>query len=620
MRVNLIVLGCLVVLAVVLKLLWIRYWIWLPRLITEFNYPRLPNKDVVWKTVPIKELDRLTSQDYSRSNDPRPNVIVILADDLGFNDVSFYGGGLYNGLVQTPNIDALAKQGVAFSNAYAGHATCAPSRAALLTGRMPPKIGYEYLPITKEGGRVLGAYGTDVRRGVFFEENAVGLGTENMSLPQSELTIQRALKERARGYRTLQLGKWHLGSRTRRSKINEGKSKYKSSDTGETSDSEPPEALPPAYYFDESLHCDMIGLYLPVHHPEVRNCRFDDTLDQFLWANVLYHAVKDGEQPMEPRGYLTDYLAEEAAAAVHANKENPFFMYLAHVGVHTPLQALRADYEEFEGVEGLTHCDKVYAATIRALDRSVGTVVQAIEEAGLTNNTMIVFTSDNGGPNYIEQKHLNDPFRGWKFTFFEGGLRVPLFMKWPAAVPAGMVVHDEMVSHLDIFPTIMAAAGVDFDERRIDGVDLMSAVHRQTQLQALPKFGSEATEVEQNRTLFWRSNHYKAIVRRSRLSPELAVRYSGTDTTKVPIWKLSVSKHPLKMWLFNLLVDPGEVVNLSQDPHYAALLADLLAEMELINSQCREPLWKCVAELPISIDKITTEVEKPEDEYIYWPN
>ena len=562
----------------------------------------------------MTEIDTSVAADYIRRSDPRPNVIVILADDLGFNDFSFFGGGLHNGLVQTPNIDALAKYGAAFGNAYAGHATCAPSRAAILTGRMPQKIGFEYLPITKEGGRVLGSYGTDVRRGVFIEENAVGLSIENMSLPLTELTIQRALKERAAGYRTLQLGKWHLGSR---------KNRYSKSNTSE------PEALPPAYHFDESLHCDLIGLYLPVDHPEARNCRFDDTLDEFLWANVLYHSKKDGHPPMEPRGYLTDYLGEEAAAAIHANKENPFFMYLSHVGVHTPMQALQSDYELFDAYPELTHCDKVYAAMIVALDRSVGTVVRAVEEAGLTENTMIVFTSDNGGPNYIDQRHLNDPFRGWKFTFFEGGIRVPLFVKWPAAIPAGTLVADAMVSHLDLFPTILTAAGAPFDAARTDGVDLMSFVRPSASSSGSGsgsggEVDSDAVMVEagQNRTLFWRSAHYRAIVRRSQLVPELAATLPTPPPAvpTVPVWKLSVSDHPQKRWLYNLLTDPGERTDLSEDPRYAALLTDLQAEMASIDAECREPLWKCVAELPISIDKITSDKESPEDEYIYWPN
>ena len=176
---------------------------------------------------------------------------------------------------------------------------------------------------------------------------------------------------------------------------------------------------------------------------------------------------------------MTDYLADEAAHAIEANHNRPFFLYLAFNAPHTPLQALECDYDALPQIEN--HTLRVYGAMIRALDRGVGRVLDALRKHGLEENTLVVFTSDNGGANYIGLPDLNRPYRGWKMTFFEGGVHMPFFAKWPAALPRGARYHAP-VAHIDIFATAAAAAGAALPaDRPIDGVDLMRLVRGERQ-------------------------------------------------------------------------------------------------------------------------------------------
>jgi uncharacterized sulfatase len=228
-------------------------------------------------------------------------------------------------------------------------------------------------------------------------------------LPSEEITLAESLK--ARGYHTVHIGKWHLGRDNGMSAHEQG--------------------------FDESLLMAS-GLYLPEDHPEVVNAKLGfDPIDQFLWSALTYsNSYNSGTTDLfEPGGYLTDYWTDESIKVIKANRNRPFFLYLAHWGIHTPLQATRADYEAVGDIQ--PHRLRVYAAMTRALDRSVGRVMAALEEEGLANNTIVVFTSDNGGAGYVGLADVNAPYRGWKITYFEGGIRVPLFVKWPDRVASG---------------------------------------------------------------------------------------------------------------------------------------------------------------------------------------
>ncbi len=519
-------------------------------IVTDLRHPRLPPQTVNWQTGPATAA-------IPASERP-PNIIVILADDLGINDVSTYGTGWADAGVPTPHIDSIARDGVRFDNGYAGNAVCSPSRAQLMTGRYATRFGYEFTPIPGPMARVVAALSNskDRMRPVITHMERAGRVADfnELGMPPSELTMAELLK--ARGYHTIHLGKWHLGGT--------------------------PEMRPAAQGFDESLFMES-GLYLPENDPRSVNSKQDfDPIDTFLWPNMRF-AVSYNEGPwFEPRTYLTDLLTEEASAAIRANRNRPFFMFLAHWAVHTPLQAFKDDYDALSQITD--HRQRVYAAMVRSLDRSVGTILDTLREEGLDDNTIVVFTSDNGAPNYLGLPTVNEPYRGWKLTLFEGGIRVPYVAKWPRGIPAG-TRYTEPVTSLDLLPTFMAAAGAEVpQDRPIDGVNLLPYL-QQKQVQAA-------------RPLFWRDGSYQAVIAGS--------------------WKLQVSERPEKNWLFHLAEDPTEQHDLAaQRPEKVAELQALLAEH---NAQMVAPAWPSLVEAPIMVDKTLDQPEAEDDEYVYWQN
>ena len=512
-----------------------------------------PNRPVEWMQGPETAA--------AAASERAPNVIFILADDLGINDISTFGGGLANRRVPTPNIDRLAADGALFTTAYSGTGTCAPSRAMLMTGRYPTRTGFEYTPTPPGMSRIVPMFANDMRTGLppteqVKENEKLMPPFAEQGLPSEEITIAEVLKER--GYHTVHIGKWHLGN-TR---------PFKPNDQG----------------FDESL--DMAsGLFLPPGDPRGVEARLDfDPIDKFLWARMQFAASYNGSDWFEPGGYLTDYWTDESLKVIEANRNRPFFLYLAHWGVHTPLQATREDYEAVGDIE--PHRARVYAAMLRAVDRSVGRIMDKLEEEGLAENTIIVFSSDNGGAGYIGIPEVNAPYRGWKITLFEGGIRVPLFMKWPAAIQPGTVI-DEPVAHIDVMPTLAAATGALLPEGvEIDGKNLM------------PLATGTGSISRADNALFWSSGYYKVV------------RAGG--------WKLQVNGRQQKSWLFNLNEDPTEQTNLAaSEPEKRA---ELQALIDAHWKDAREPLYPYTIESPIKIDN-TIDAEYVEgEEYVYWPN
>lgn len=523
-------------------------------LVTHGDRPTIaPNRPVEWMQGP-------ETADFSQTDRP-PNIIFILADDLGINDISTFGGGLAGGRVQTPNIDRLAAEGALFSTAYSGTGTCAPSRAMLMTGRYPTRTGFEYTPTPPGMSRIVPMFANDMETGLppterVKEHEKMMPPFAEQGLPSEEVTIAEVLKDR--GYHTVHIGKWHLGNT----------SPFKPNDQG----------------FDESL--DMAsGLFLPPNDPRGVEARLDfDPIDKFLWARMDFAASYNGSDWFEPGGYLTDYWTDESLKVIDANKNRPFFLYLAHWGVHTPLQATKEDYEAVGDIE--PHRLRVYAAMLRAVDRSVGRIVEKLEEEGLADNTIIVFSSDNGGAGYIGIPEVNAPFRGWKITLFEGGIRVPLFMKWPGVISPGHVV-DEPVAHIDLMPTLAAAAGAELPTGVvIDGKNL------------LPLATGTGGIERANDALFWSSGYYKVV------------RAGG--------WKLQVNGRQNKSWLFDLNTDPTEQTNLAaSEPEK---LAELQALIDAHWKDAREPLYPYTIESPIKIDSTLADTYVKGEEYIFWPN
>ena len=335
------------------------------------------NQYIVWQPGPSEK----------QGKTDQPNIVLILADDMGINDVSTFGGGM----IQTPNIDKLAAKGALFTNGYAGHANCAPSRAALLTGRDATRTGYDITPIPDGMSRIIAAIENNEDNGrpeisYSAEADASNPTYDNRGLPSSEIIIPEVLK--ASGYHSMHIGKWHLGRS--------------------------PDMLPNAQGFDESLMMES-GLYLPVDHPDSVNAPVESSgLDRFIWATMRYSVTWNGGERFKPKGYLTDYFTAEAEKAIEANANRPFFLYLAHWGPHNPVQALRSDYEAVGDIQ--PHNKRVYAAMLRSIDRSVERVMAKLEEQGIADNTIVILSSDNGGADYVAINDLNKPYRGWKNT------------------------------------------------------------------------------------------------------------------------------------------------------------------------------------------------------------
>ncbi len=518
---------------------------------TDVVHPREAYRPLAWQPGP---------EAPARPADERPpNVVVILADDLGINDVSTNGGGMAALGVPTPAIDSIARDGVVFERGYASAAVCTPSRAALLTGRYPWRFGTEFTPTPGAMARVAGRLFADPNalHPVLVDEARARAAKDfnEQGMPASERTIAEVLKDR--GYHTVHIGKWHLGST--------------------------PEMRPNHQGFDESVFLES-ALYLPEDDPRVVNSKQDfDPIDRFLWPNMRFAASYNAGRWYEPPKYLTDYYTDEAVAAIRANRHRPFFMYLAHWGVHTPLQAAREDYDALAHIPD--HRRRVYAAMVRALDRGVGRVLGALREEGLERNTIVVFTSDNGAPNYIGLPEVNRPYRGWKLTLFEGGVRVPYAMKWPARIPAG-TRFGAPVSSIDLLPTIAAAAGAKApNDRPIDGVDL------------LPHLAAGGAALAP-RPLFWRDGAYRSVIDDG--------------------WKLIVSARPARRWLFDLGADPTERNDLSaREPARVARLQSLL---DAHHAKMPPPMWPSVIELPVAIDKTLDQPLTPADEVTYWLN
>lgn len=532
--------------AMVFAIWFSQNWYKIPKYIGDWKNPTGKNVTINWEKGPET---RVSS---------KPNVIVILVDDLGFNQISAYGGGMSNGNFKTPNIDQLAKDGVLCTNGYSSSAICSPSRASLLTGKFPTRFGFEFTPTTSSFMKGIKAFGKkEIVEGIYHKESESDMiEIKDMGLPQSELTIAEVLKPQ--GYHNIHIGKWHLGHSEK--------------------------FLPRKHGFDESLRMDQGSLFLPEDDPNIINAKIDfDPVDKLLWGNLPY-AVNFNEGPrMNPDGHLTDYLTNEAVKAIYANKNRSFFMYLAYWAVHSPLQAKKDDYEKLSFIKN--HKERVLASMVLTVDRGVGKIRKALKDNGIDQNTIIIFTSDNGAPGYIGLPDLNKPYRGWKLTHFEGGVHIPFIVSYPNKITAGQI-YNGRVSNMDIFSTFSEIAGLKpTNDIEIDGVNI------------LPYLTGEI-QGEPDRILFSKSGSLSFLIKEG--------------------WKLQIDFIQNKKWLFNLNNDPNEKINL------ASINLEKLKELEeLLNSKIKEqakPIWPSLLSWPIFIDKTLNQKKSNLDEYTYWPN
>lgn len=542
LRRSLIVLGVIALMAVGGYAIFRSYAIYVPGVLAEWRNPIAPTQAIAWDQGPAAPA----------TGERPPNIVLILADDLGINDITLTGRGVA-GMVPTPNIDRIGHEGVNFVQSYAANATCSPSRAALMTGRYPTRFGFEFTAVPAAfAGNLAHANAGGPYPTIYHEELNKDLPDyPDQGVPPDEITIAETLKQR--GYHTIHIGKWHLG--------------------------EAPALQPNAQGFDESLAILAGGgMFVDRNDPESIGAQLPwDPIDRFIWANAPYAVQWNGGQRFRPKGHVTDYFTDQALAAIEANRNRPFFLYLAHTAPHTPLQALKSDYDALPQIKD--HTQRVYGAMLRQLDRRVGDVLAKLEATGLDENTVVIFTSDNGGAWYTGIPDLNAPFRGWKATFFEGGIRVPLMARWPARIEPG-TTRTVPTHQVDLFATIAAAGGAPLPRGRlIDGQDLLAS--------------DPVREA-----LFWRSGDYRAV--------------------RAGDWKLQIAKRPNKAWLFNLAADPTEQVNLAaREP---ARVAQLRALIERHNAAMPKPLWPGLIEGPVRIDVPLNVAWREDQEYVYWAN
>lgn len=348
----------------------------------------------------------------------RPNVVVILADDLGWSDLACYGSDLH----ETPHLDRLASQGVRFTDAYAASPVCTPTRASVLTGRHPARL---QMTIWREAAADRGN-----RR--LLEPIVRG------DLPLAETTLAELLHDA--GYYTAHVGKWHLGRA---------------------------EAYPQPHGFDVNVGGTLWGAPQTFFYPFRGDQYFRD-----------WRYVPDLE-PSEPGDYLTDRLTDEAIKIVDRMGERPFYLNLWYHAVHTPIEGppeLTAKYEAKISADGV-HRNPHYAAMVERLDANVGRVLAKLDDAGVADRTIVLFASDNGG--FVGDCKLhpgvpvasNAPLRSGKGSLYEGGIRVPLIVRAPGVTPAGAVCREPVVS-CDLLPTVLSLVGLAApDDLILDGVN-----------------------------------------------------------------------------------------------------------------------------------------------------
>lgn len=426
----------------------------------------------------------------------QPNVIVILADDLGYHDLGVQGATD----VRTPHLDSIATNGIRFTAGYVTAPLCSPSRAGLITGRHQQRFGHETNP------------GLDLERHPAF------------GLPLAESTIANRLKDL--GYATAWIGKSHLGG-------------------------------DPAYHPLERGFDEFFGFIEGHHHytsPGIPTNQIDPILR--------------GRTPVPETNYLTYAFAREITNFVARHASGPFFIYAPFNAVHVPLEATSELLLRFPAANYPDPHRRVMAAMLAGLDDAIGTILAQLRALHLDTNTLIVFTSDNGGPS-PSNGSLNTPYRGYKTQVYEGGIRVPFLMQWPAALPAGRTV-DTPISTLDLLPTAVAAAGGTIPTAwQLDGMNL------------LPWLRGTPGAFPPQRDLFWRIETNDSTGEDESSDGLRAIR-SGA-------WKLLKPGAAFPWELYHLDADPGETNNLAE--RFPETVQSLQWSFRQWESGLAEPRW-----------------------------
>ena len=421
---------------------------------------------------------------FAQAEAAKKNVVFILVDDWGWADAGVQGSDFF----ETPNIDRLAREGMRFTQAYAAAAICSPTRAAILTGKSPARLD---MTIWHEGA---------VRGGPKSKRLLEAKAQPN--LPRGEVTLAELFKKE--DYFTAHIGKWHLGKAA---------------------------FYPETQGYDVNIGGTCWGapatFYWPYRGPWSKND-----------PELRYVPVGSGKSD----DYLTDQLTDHALRIITQQKDRPFFLSLWFHTVHTPIEGKPDLVKRFEKKPpGKIHSHAEYAAMLASLDENVGRVLRRIDDLKLTDHTVVILTSDNGGVDFSTAKSdnrpptSNAPFRSGKGTLYEGGLRVPLIIRWPGRTKAGSECAAQVTSQ-DFFPTLADALG-QTEVPRHDGVSLLPLL--------------ENPKASLNReALFWHYPHYYP-----RMTPASAIRAGD--------WKLIQYYEDNRLELFNLKTDPAETKNLA---------------------------------------------------------
>jgi arylsulfatase A-like enzyme len=417
----------------------------------------------------------------------KPNIIFILADDLGWRDVSFNG----NTYLETPNIDKLSTEGIVFKTAYTNAPNCAPTRACLMSGQYGPRHGIYTVANSDRGSSVN-------RKLIPIKNNTI--------LPSSIVTLPEVLK--SGGYTTGLFGKWHLGNSAGTRPEDQG--------------------------FDVNIGGNLAGApktyFSPYGNPN----------------------IKDGPVGEE----LTDRLANEAITFIKENKKKPFFVYLPFYAVHTPIEAKPELTEKYKTKKhSEERSNPKYAAMVENMDQNVGKVLAAVEQLGLTENTIVVFYADNG--TYFPVSSAA-PLRESKGSLYEGGVRVPLVVKWPGKIKAGSSSNEPVIG-MDFYPTFLSITGISKPKQILDGIDISPALFKNDKLN--------------REKLFW---HFPAYLEKFPGMTKIWRETPGSTIRKGD-WKLIQRFEDNSIELYNLKEDIGEKRNLlTSNPEKAKeLLSDL---------------------------------------------
>ncbi|MBS0000784.1 MAG: sulfatase-like hydrolase/transferase [Cyclobacteriaceae bacterium] len=480
------------------------------------------------------ELKKTYLQYHEVTNFPekKPNIVVILVDDLGKTDITLYGPGK----VETPHIDAIGREGIIFEQAYVTSPVCSPSRAAIFTGRYPQRFGFTYQMHDFYLTNRLMHYGyrlfidSSPWRPRSVEQVPSRKMAEKQGMPPSEITLGELLKKE--GYHTALIGKWHLGGHEQNTPCNFG------------------------FDFQYGFYASH-SLYAYEDNPGIISQQIsNDFSDKYIWKGQRDgpHAIYRNCEIIREEEYLTQAITRECINFIESNQDTSFFLVASYNAPHTPLQAPAEYVEQYNHIQDPVK--RVYYAMIRSLDDEIGKLMESVRQIDHERKTLVFFISDNGGATYTHTTD-NAPLRGGKITDFEGGVNVPMIMYWKDHVPEG-IKYPHPVSAMDIFGTITSVLEIDLPgDRTYDGINLLEFIE------------DGETGQSSHSHIFWNRGNTKSI--------------------RSPHYKLILNTEFGDTLLFDMSENNLERKNVLNENRETAL--DLIEQYDRWEMNLKKPLW-----------------------------